>query len=115
VPEALTRRKYACPVDVVIDVADDVFAENAGRWRLWAPGPAAGGDPAVQVPASCERTSAAADVTLPVRALGAAYLGGTRLGGLAAAGLVHETRPGAVAALATAMSWEPAPWCPTGF
>jgi predicted acetyltransferase len=115
VPEALTRRKYACPVDVVIDVADDVFAENAGRWRLWAPGAAAGGDPAVQVPASCERTSAPADVTLPVRALSAAYLGGTRLSALAAAGLVHETRSGAVAALSTSMSCEPAPWCPTSF
>jgi hypothetical protein len=54
-------------------------------------------------------------VALPVQALGAAYLGGTRLGGLAAAGLAAETRPGALAALSTAMSWDPAPWCPTAF
>jgi predicted acetyltransferase len=115
VPEALTRRKYACAVDVVIEVADDVLAENTGRWRLRAPGVAADGDPGAHEPASCERTSAPADLTLPVRALSAAYLGGTRLGALAAAGLVHEARPGAVAALSTAMSWEPAPWCPAGF
>ncbi len=114
VPEALTRRRYACPVDVVIEVADDLLAENAGRWRLRAPGALAGG-PAAQHAVSCERTSAAAEVTLPVRALGAAYLGGTRLADLAAAGLVREERPGAVAALSTAMSWEPAPWCPAGF
>ena len=34
---------------------------------------------------------------LPVQALGAAYLGGTRLGPMAAAGLVAELRPGALA------------------
>jgi len=54
-------------------------------------------------------------VALPVRALGAVYLGGTRLGPLAAAGLVTEVTPGAVAALSTAMSWDPAPWCPMIF
>jgi predicted acetyltransferase len=108
VPGALARRRYACGVDVVIDVADDLFAENAGRWRLQAAGPAAPG-------ASCERTSAPADVALPVRALGAAYLGGTRLGAMAAAGLVTELRRGALAPLSAALSWEPAPWCPAIF
>ena len=108
VPGALTRRRYACAVDVVIDVADGQFAENAGRWRLQAAGPRSPG-------ASCERTSAPADVALPVRALGAAYLGGTRLGALAAAGLVTELRPGALAALSAALSWDPAPWCPAIF
>ena len=46
---------------------------------------------------------------------GAAYLGGTRLGALAAAGLVTEMRPGALAALSAALSWAPAPWCPVNF
>ncbi len=109
VPGALTRRRYACAVDVVIDVADELFPENAGRWRLQAAGGATG------LTASCERTSAPADVALPVRALGAAYLGGTRLGALAAAGLVNQTRPGALAALSAALSWDPAPWCPAIF
>lgn len=108
VPGALARRRYACGLDVVIDVADGLFAENAGRWRLQAAGPAGPG-------ASCERTSAPADVALPVRALGAAYLGGTRLGALAAAGLVTELRPGALAALSAALSWDPSPWCPAIF
>jgi predicted acetyltransferase len=106
VPGALTQRRYACAVDLVIDVADEEFADNAGRWRLCAP--ALGR-------ATCERTSAPADVALPVTALGAAYLGGPGLGGRAAAGLVKELRPGALAELSAALSWLPAPWCPTRF
>jgi predicted acetyltransferase len=109
VPQALAGRRYSCPVDMVIEVADDLFAENAGRWRLRAPGRAE------DARATCERTSAAADVTLPVQSLGAAYLGGTTLGALARAGLAEQARPGAIAALSTAMSWEPAPWSPTVF
>ena len=112
VDQALEQRRYACAVDVVIEVADDLFAENAGRWRLRAPGPAAADGAA---PASCERTSAPAGLALPVWALGAAYLGGTKLSALAGAGLVTEMRPGALAALSAAMSWDPAPWSPTGF
>ncbi len=65
--------------------------------------------------ATCDRTTAPADVVLPVRALGAAYLGGTRLGSMAEAGLVSQTTAGSVAVLSTAMSWEPAPWCPMIF
>jgi predicted acetyltransferase len=106
---ALSRRRYAREVDVVIEVTDDLLPENSGRWRLQAGG---AGDLAG---ASCQRTSAAADVILPVRALGAAYLGGRRLSALAAAGQAAELRPGALAALSAAMSWDPAPWCPTAF
>jgi predicted acetyltransferase len=109
VPQALAGRRYSCPVDMVIEVADDLFAENAGRWRLRAPGRAE------DARATCERTSAAADVTLPVQSLGAAYLGGTTLGALARAGLAEQAAPGAIAALSTALSWEPAPWSPTIF
>jgi predicted acetyltransferase len=108
VPDALAQRRYACPVDVVVEITDDLLAENSGRWRLRAPGLADGA-------ATCERTSAPADLALPVQALGAAYLGGIRLGSLAAAGQVTELRPGALAALSAAMSWDPAPWCPTDF
>jgi predicted acetyltransferase len=107
-PEALAQRRYACAVDVVVEVTDGLLPENSGRWRLRAPG-LADGD------ATCERTSDPADLALPVQALGAAYLGGTRLGALAAAGQVSEIRPGALTALSAAMFWDPAPWCPTDF
>jgi hypothetical protein len=50
-----------------------------------------------------------------VWALGSAYLGGTGLGAMTKAGLVTEATPGSLAALSTAMSWEPAPWCPMIF
>jgi predicted acetyltransferase len=104
---ALAQRRYACPVDVVIEVTDESCGWNEGRWRLTAGAGGAG--------ATCERTTGAADVALPVRALGAAYLGGTRLGPMAAAGLVTELRPGTLAPLSTALSWDPAPWCPMIF
>jgi predicted acetyltransferase len=111
VASALAQRHYACPVDVVIEVADELSPQNAGRWRLTAATAVA---PA-GFRATCERTTAPADVILPVPALGAAYLGGTRLGSMAAAGLVTEATAGSLAVLSTAMSWEPAPWCPMIF
>ena len=85
-PAALSRRAYSCPVDVVLEVTDELLPGNAGRWRLRADGPDGG--------ARCERTAEPADIALDVRELGAAYLGGTRLGTLAAAGLVTQSRPG---------------------
>jgi predicted acetyltransferase len=109
VPAALRRRRYCCAADVVVEVIDDLLPANAGRWRLQCPGPADG------AAASCERTTAAADIVLPVAALGASYLGGARLGTLAAAGLVTERTPGTLAMLSAAMHSEPAPWCPSMF
>jgi Sterol carrier protein domain len=111
VASALAQRRYACPVDVVIEVADQLCPQNTGRWRLAAETGAT--PPGFR--ATCEPTTAPADVVLPVWALGAAYLGGTGLGAMANAGLVTEVTPGSLAALSTAMSWEPAPWCPMTF
>jgi predicted acetyltransferase len=108
-PAALSRRRYACPVDLVIEVTDELMPANSGRWRLRAGGLS---DPA---PPACERATAAADISLPVQALGAAYLGGTPIGALAGAGLAAELRPGAAAALSAAMSWHQAPWNPAVF
>jgi predicted acetyltransferase len=108
-PVALTSRSYSSAVDVVIEVTDDRLPANAGRWRLQAGGPADGVKP------TCERTTAEPDLLMPVVVLGAAYLGGTRLGSLADAGFVTEVRPGALMALSTAMWWDPAPWAPTSF
>ena len=90
VGKALAQRRYACPVDVVIEVGDELCPQNQGRWRLTAATTSAPSG----FSGTCERTTAPADLVLPVRALGAAYLGGTRLGPLAAAGLVTEVTPG---------------------
>ena len=110
-PRALAGRRYSCPVDVVLEVRDEILPANAGRWRLTTTAEAPGGGLA----ASCVPASSPADLALDVTELGAAYLGGTRLGAMAGSGLVAELRPGAIRQLSAAMSWDPAPWCPTIF
>lgn len=94
-PTALRSRRYAAPVDVVIEVADDLIPANAGRWRVR-------GSPDA---ATCERTEDEPDVACDIRALGAAYLGGTPLTALAGGGLVLQRRPGALIRASTAFGW----------
>lgn len=104
-PAALPLRWYAGECDVVVDVADDHAPWQAGRWRIVV----RGGE------GSAERTEDPAEVSLPVAALGAAYLGGTSVAALHRAGLVTEHRPGAVAELARAFRTELAPTAAAGF
>jgi predicted acetyltransferase len=98
VDRALAARAYAVPADLVIEVRDEFCPWNAGRWRL------------ITAKQSCERTDDPPDLTLPVEALGAAYLGGQAIGGRVAAGMATEHRPGAARELSAAMSWDPKPW-----
>jgi predicted acetyltransferase len=107
VGSALSQRTYSTAVDVVLEVSDQVCPWNEGRWRL------VGGPDG----ARCERSEDAADLTLSVTDLGGAYLGGTSLGELAAAGRV-QVRAGAselLPAVSAAFSTSPAPWCPFVF
>ena len=110
VPRALAGRKYSSPVNMVIEVRDEILPANAGRWRLTTTAETSNG-----LAAACVPASSAADLALDVTELGAAYLGGTRLGALAGASLVAELRPGAARQLSAALSWDPAPWCPMVF
>jgi predicted acetyltransferase len=103
-PAALCQRRYSTGIDVVLDVIDPDFPDNAGRWHLHSGEPSDGGE------AICERTSRPADILLTVQAAGAAYLGGASFGQLAGAGHVQELTPGAAGRLAAAMSFDPAPW-----
>ncbi|KQT90682.1 hypothetical protein ASG49_13040 [Marmoricola sp. Leaf446] len=107
VPAALRARSYAAPVDVVLEVTDELLPANAGRWRLRTDGPAAS--------TTVERTSDPADVSLGVLELGTAYLGGVRLTDLHRVDRVTEHTSGAVAAAGTALSWHRDPWCPDFF
>ncbi|GGO78679.1 GNAT family N-acetyltransferase [Nonomuraea cavernae] len=100
VDRALTSRSYSAPVDVVIEVEDDVCPWNARRWRLSADATGA----------ECKPVEDEPDVTLPASSLGSAYLGDGLLTTELDAGLLREHSPGAVRALATAMSWSPKPW-----
>jgi len=98
-PAALGARRYAAPVEVVLEVTDALLTRNAGRWKLAADGEKA----------SCTPTDEPADLACDVAALGAAYLGGPRLAALAGADRVRELRPGSLAAASTAFGWHSAP------
>lgn len=108
VPACLSARAYASSGTVVIDVVDPLLGRG-GRFRLDASPDGA----------SCEPVGGggvSADVTLPVSALSAAWLGGTDLRVLAAgAWAVDEHTPGSVAALAALLRWHETPYCSTDF
>src|SRR5665648_682387 len=101
VPTALAARRYTAPVDVVLEVTDERLPANAGRWRL------VGGADGAQV----TRANASADLSIGVRELGSAYLGGVSLAALAGAGLVTEHTPGALRQAAVAFGWPVLPVC----
>ncbi|GAA3058190.1 sterol carrier protein domain-containing protein [Actinokineospora globicatena] len=101
VAAGLPLRQYLTPVDVVVEIDDPFCPWNAGRWHLVVDGGRM----------TVASTDAAPDLELDVRDLGAAYLGGTRLSALAAAGLVREHTAGAVAALSNAMLADREPSC----
>ncbi len=104
VPAALTGRDYRSAGRVVLEIVDPA-GYAAGRFALDA-SPAG---------ATCTPTTGSADLTLPVTGLGSAYLGGHRLGLLAAAGLVDEHTPGAVATADRLFGADRAPWCTLHF
>lgn len=99
---ALAARRYAGPADLVFDVTDALCPWNAGRWRLSVDESGAG---------TVQRTTDDADLACDVVDLGAAYLGSTKLQLLAAAGRVHELRPGAAALASTVFTAENEPHC----
>jgi predicted acetyltransferase len=103
---ALAGRRYAAPVDVVLEVTDDACPWNAGRWRLSAD----------RTGAVCAPTADAADLVLSAVDLGAVFLGGTALHTRAAAGAVEERTAGALGTASTAFGpLGRDPWCPLVF
>ncbi len=104
VAAALSARTYACDGSLVVEVVDPLgFA--AGRFALDA-SPEGG---------TCLPTDLSPDLTVPVGVLSAAYLGGQAWARLAAAGLVDEDTPGAVARATALFSTPRAPYCSTPF
>lgn len=99
IPAALVARRYATPVDVVIEVDDVLLPENAGRWRLRVVGD----------DASCTPSADPAELVCDVADLSSAYLGGVSLAALAAAGRVVERHLGALAPASAAFGWHRAP------
>jgi len=106
-PVALAGRRYAAPLDVVLEVTDDRLPANAGRWRLVTGDRDADG----AWTASVVRTGDDADLVIDVRELGAAYLGGRSIAAQARAGLVTERTTGSAQAASAAFAWGVAPVC----
>jgi predicted acetyltransferase len=98
-PAAFTARRYATEVDLVVEVTDQLRPANSGRWRLT-------GSP---TDAACSATRAEPDLSCDIRALGAAYLGGTSLATFAGTGQVVEHTPGALSRADAALRWYPGP------
>lgn len=108
VPQALAARAYERDGSIVIEVLDVLAGEPgpaAGRYRLDARDGAA----------TCTRTDDAADLTVDVRALSAAYLGGTRLADAARASGFTEHAEGALERADRLLRTADEPWCSTWF
>lgn len=104
VPAALSARRYAVELDVVLQV-HDAFLGRGGRFRLRG-----GPDGAV-----CEPADATADAGIEVRAVGSLLLGGHRARTLARAGLVTGASPEVLNRLDTAFTAEREPRFATHF
>lgn len=105
VPAALSARRYATEVDVVLDVHDP-FLDRGGRFRLRG-----GPDGAECVPAD----TGAPVVGIGAAPLGALLFGGTDAGSLARAGLVRCDDPAVLRRVATAFRGERVPQHGTEF
>lgn len=104
-PTALEGRRYAAPVDVVLEVEDPLCEWNTGRWQLRGDADSA----------QCTRTDDEPTLQLSMEDLGAVYLGGTTLSTLASAGRVKAVDEQALQRASMAFSWHIAPWCPVVF
>jgi predicted acetyltransferase len=102
---ALERRAYAQSGTLVLDVTDEICPWNAGRWSLEA-SPDGG---------RVTQTGDAPDLTLDIKELGSAYLGGISWGEMLRAGLLSENRPGAAFEADGLFRTERAPCCPEIF
>ncbi len=105
-PRALAGRRYAARCSLVLEVTDAFCPWNAGRWRF---------EVGADGTASVEPSAAEADLRCDVADLAAAYLGGTRLTALAAAGRVQELRPAALVSVSRAFAGDAEPYCPEVF
>jgi predicted acetyltransferase len=105
VPRALEARRYEREGSLVLEVIDK--EARGGRLRVLLD---AGPDGA-----TCRATDRPADLTLDVGALGAAFLGGTRLGDAVLAGGADEHRAGTLAQAERLFRTHDEPWSSTFF
>ncbi len=105
VSEALESREYFHECDVTFALTDKHVPDNAGTWRMTV----REGTAEVTRIEQSELSDGVADLEMDVRHLATAYLGGTSIESLAAAGLLVENTPGQARELAVAMMSPVAP------
>ncbi len=107
IPRALAARTYEQTGSLVIEAVEDAGTEREARTRVALDvGPEG---------ATCEPTTRSPDLTIHGGALGAAYLGGTRLSDAALRTGVDEGRAGALADADALFRTADPPWCSTFF
>jgi predicted acetyltransferase len=104
VVQCLSKRTYAAPVDVVIEVVDPLDL-CAGRYRLQSDG-----DEGLAT-----TTTDSPDLTLPVSTVGSVLFGGHTLEFLATVGGCDEQTVGSVHMLSSALRTATSPWSATWF
>jgi predicted acetyltransferase len=104
VARLLTTRSYGTSGRVVLEI-DDPLGLAGGRFALDASPDGA----------TCITTTESAELTVPIRTLGAACLGDVRLDTLQRAGWLDEHAPGAATRGAQLFAGDVAPWCNTWF
>ena len=97
---AFRARTFVASEPVVLDVTDELFERNAGRWTVGA---------------ETGRSEQEPDVALDVADLACAYLGAFSFERLAAAGRARELRPSGLARATTLFATPLPPYCPEGF
>jgi predicted acetyltransferase len=107
VPAALAARRYERSGALVLEIVDRDAVDGERRVRVALEASPDG--------SSCTATDRSPDLTIDASAIGAAYLGGTRLGDAALARGWDEHRPGAFTEADALFKTLAAPWCSTFF
>jgi predicted acetyltransferase len=100
VGQALSARTYNSG-EIVLDLADTLLPENAGKWRVTSSG--------------AERTEDTADLRLDITGLGSVYLGGFTFSALVRGSRAHELTAGAADRADALFRTNIEPWCPEIF
>jgi predicted acetyltransferase len=107
IPRALAARAYERECAIVIEAVERAGTDGETRTRVALDAGPHG--------ATCAPTDRSPDLTVATAALGAAYLGGTRLRDAVAARGADEHTPGALAKADALFATLDSPWCSTFF
>jgi predicted acetyltransferase len=100
VPRALSARRYGADGELTFELHDAFRPSNAGRWRLRV----------ADGLATCEPTTATAELELDVEDLATVALGGVRVSSVVGAGRIDVLASEAVARADRLFATEVAPW-----